>query len=190
MPASLSPGTTRRHFPDVRPEFVALGFLMASPLHGYDLFRRFEADLGKVWHISQSQMYSILKRLELQGLIASNIEAGEKSQERRILNATDQGVAHFSQWLAAPSDCSSRIIRLEFISRLYFARGWRPESVLAIIEAQRATIARQLRNHQALLASTPAQETWNRLGIELRLSQLSGIAAWLETSVAVLNQAL
>ena len=34
----------------------------------HDLYRRFEAELGGIWHISQSQMYAVLKRLEAQGL--------------------------------------------------------------------------------------------------------------------------
>jgi PadR family transcriptional regulator AphA len=174
-----------RHLPDVRPEYIALGFLEREALHGYDIYRRFDAALGRVWRISQSQMYSILKRLEIQGLVSGSAESGERNQAKRRLAITEPGMRRLAEWLAAPSDCSSRIMRLEFISRLFFARASHPEQVAAIVEAQRAAIARQLANHEALLAATPEAETYNRLSLELRMCQLSGIGLWLEKSVSL-----
>lgn len=173
-----------RHLPDVRPEFIALGLLEREALHGYDVYRRFDAALGRVWRISQSQMYSILKRLEAQGLVRGSAESGERNQAKRRLSITESGSRRLAEWLAEPSDCSSRIMRLEFISRLFFARGSHPEQVAAIVEAQRAALARQLANHEALLASTPTDETYNRLSLELRIQQLLGMRLWIETSVA------
>jgi DNA-binding PadR family transcriptional regulator len=46
------------------PEFALLGFLLTGPQHGNDLHRHLRAELGHVWHLSQSQAYAILKRLE------------------------------------------------------------------------------------------------------------------------------
>jgi len=87
--------TALRHLPDVRPEYIALGFLEKDSLHGYDLYRRFEADLGKVWHISQSQMYSILKRLEAQALVEGWAESGNRNQAKRRLAMTEPGRRRF-----------------------------------------------------------------------------------------------
>lgn len=171
------------HLPDVRPEFLALGYLEEGPLHGYDLYRRFEAELGGIWHISQSQMYAVLKRLEAQGLVEASVEEAGPSPARRVLRTTDQGSARFKAWLEAPSDCNTRIMRLEFIARLYFVRRQAPGKLPAIIEGQSSALARQQANHEAILASLPADETWTRLGLEFRLRQLSAIAAWLEESV-------
>ena len=150
------------HLPDVRPEYIALGFLEEGPLHGYDLYRRFEAELGGIWHISQSQMYSVLKRLEAQGLAEASVEEGGASPARRVLRPSQEGSRHFAAWLEAPSDCSTRIMRLEFIARLYFARRLRPLLLQGLVDAQRAALARQLRNHEAILASLPEGEVWNR----------------------------
>jgi len=55
---------------DVRPEYVFLGFLAESPAHGYQLYQQFKKDLSGLWHISESQMYASLKRLEKRGWIA------------------------------------------------------------------------------------------------------------------------
>lgn len=174
------------HLPDVRPEFLALGFLEEGPLHGYDLYRRFEAELGGIWHISQSQMYAVLKRLEGQGLVDASVEEAGSSPARRILRTTPQGSARFRDWLETPSDCNTRIMRLEFIARLYFARRQRPEALAALIEGQASALARQKANHEAILATLPADETWTRLGLEFRIRQLSAVADWLGESVHTL----
>jgi PadR family transcriptional regulator AphA len=173
-----------RHASDVRPEYLALGFLEDESLHGYDLYRRFEADLGRVWHISQSQMYSILKRLEAQGHVRGSRETGDRNQAKRGLSLTEAGRGRFEAWLKEPSDCSSRIIRLEFISRLYFARRSHPELLAEMVEEQKATIARQLENHRAICAAIPEAESFNRLSLELRIRQLAGIQFWIEENVA------
>lgn len=174
------------HLPDVRPEFLALGFLAEGPLHGYDLYRRFEAELGGIWHISQSQMYSVLKRLELQGLVEANVEEAGSNPARRILRITPQGSERFEAWLEAPSDCNTRIMRLEFIARLFFARRREPGKLPALIEGQKTALARQKANHEAILAGLSPSDTWTRLGLEFRIRQLSAIADWLEGSVRTL----
>jgi len=51
------------------PEFALLGLLEQRPAHGYELHQRLYAELGYLWHISLSQAYNILKRLEAQGFI-------------------------------------------------------------------------------------------------------------------------
>jgi DNA-binding PadR family transcriptional regulator len=174
------------HPGDVRPEYLVLGFLAEAPLHGYDLYRRFEAELGKVWHLSQSQVYAIIKRLEAQAFVTSSLEAGSRSQEKRVLGITEAGKRRFEDWLLSPTDCSSRIIRLEFISRLYFAKRLRPADLAGIVEGQSRALERQVANHRRILAALPQGETWNRLAMELRIKQISGIAEWLEESLASL----
>ena len=66
------------HIGTLSPEMALLGLLYKEAGHGYDLHRTVNADLGQVWHLSQSQAYSILKRLETQG----DISAQEISQEK------------------------------------------------------------------------------------------------------------
>jgi DNA-binding PadR family transcriptional regulator len=67
------------HTGNVSPEYALLGFLIAGPSHGYDLHQRFRVELGQVWHLSQSQAYAILKRLEQHGDISAKL-TGETSR--------------------------------------------------------------------------------------------------------------
>lgn len=73
------------------PEFALLGFLAQGPAYGYDLYQRLTAELGQVWHISLSQVYNILKRLEDQGVILGETAAHEKLPARRLFHLTEAG---------------------------------------------------------------------------------------------------
>ena len=148
---------------DVRPEYVFLGFLAESPAHGYQLYQQFKKDLSGLWHISESQMYASLKRLEKRGWIApeekspagadtdANGGAGAKvdemppaRQSRQCYSLTAAGLAAYESWLSSPSPASPRLLKLEFLSRLYFALRRDVEFAYAIIEAQRSALEQEL----------------------------------------------
>lgn len=179
---------SNRHVSDVRPEYVMLGFLMHRSMHGYELFSQFQTHLGRVWHISQSQMYAILKRLEAQGLVEGLLEEREKSPSRRYFAISPAGLAHFGPWLLGPSDCSSRVLRLEFISRLFFASMQGGGLPAIIVEDQAELLRRELSNHEALLAKLPEEDVFNRLGVDFRVHQLRAELDWLEEGVFPLLQ--
>jgi DNA-binding PadR family transcriptional regulator len=189
----VKPEKTRpesRHPSDVRPEYIVLGLLMHRSMHGYDLYRHFQANLGRVWRISQSQMYAILKRIEAQGLIEGLVEdpegpagGGGENAARRYLAVTSLGLSRFSTWLLSPTDCSSRVLRLEFISRLYFASMEGGELPSVIVQDQIAAAERELSNHERILAELPEDEVFNRLGMDFRVRQLGAVLEWLHGSV-------
>ncbi len=153
---------------DVRPEYVFLGFLAESPAHGYQLYQQFTYDLSGLWHISESQMYASLKRLEKRGWIApdektpagadadanTEAEAGDTykkvdklppaRQSRQCYSLTATGLAAYEAWLSSPSPASPRLLKLEFLSRLYFALRRDVEFAYAIIEAQRSALEQEL----------------------------------------------
>lgn len=160
-----------------------LGFLMHRSMHGYDLYNQFQRHLGRVWHISQSQMYAILKRLEGQGLVQGLIEEMKGSPARRYLAITDEGLRRFSSWLITPTDCGSRILRLEFISRLFFAGMQGPELSSLIVHDQIEALERELKNHERLYTTFDDEDVFNRLGIELRVYHLRAELAWLREAV-------
>ena len=55
--------------PRLTPDEVVLGLLKAHPTHGYELLETFHdrAHLGRIWNMSTSQLYAVLKRLEEEG---------------------------------------------------------------------------------------------------------------------------
>ncbi len=162
------------------PEFALLGFLAAGPpTHGYDLHRRLIDELGQVWHASQSQTYNILARLEARGLVGSTVVAQARLPARRLLELTPDGRAQFEAWLAAPTGASIRAMRVDFITRLYFAARLHPEMVPGMVQRELNTAHALLHDLQADLAATPADQPFNRLALDLRIRQLSAVIDWL-----------
>ena len=160
------------------PEYALLGFLYTEPSHGYTLHQQLVTELGQVWHISQSQAYNILKRLESQGYLSATTQEQEKLPPRQVLQITDAGRRRFEEWLQTPSGSSVHAIRLEFITRLYFARRLFPDLIAAIIAGEAADIDTTLARLEAARTTIPNEQTFNRLSLDLRLQQLRAVREW------------
>jgi len=167
------------HSGNVSPEFALLGFLIAGPSHGYDLHQRFVVELGQVWHLSQSQAYAILKRLETRGDISAQVIEQEKLPARQLLRITDAGRQRFFEWLELGIGRTARSIRLEFLTRLYFTQLHRPENSAQIYKAQSYEIEATIGRLESLLEHLPSDQLFNRLSLDLRLQQMRLIENWM-----------
>lgn len=162
------------------PEYPLLGLLARQPAHGYELHQKLSSDLGQVWHLSLSQVYNILNRLESHELIAGEVEEQEKLPARRLYHLTPAGLARFEAWLNTPSRISSRAIRVEFITRLYFAQLSGGPIIDHLIGAQIDEVRQGINRLQKMLILWPSEDLYNRLGMEFRINQLNAILEWLE----------
>jgi PadR family transcriptional regulator AphA len=172
--------TKPRTIGPLSPEYALLGFLAEQPNHGYELHQRLVSELGHVWHVSQSQVYNILKRLELGGDISGTVQEQSKLPSRLLYRLTPAGRARFETWLDTPTGCSVRAIRVEFLTRLYFASRRGRSNADSLIGSQVKEIRKGLSRLTGLLEELPAEQVFNRLGLELRITQLSSILDWLE----------
>ena len=161
------------------PEFALLGFLYKQPTHGYNLHQSLVSELGHVWHISQSQTYNILKRLETQGYISATTVEQEKLPPRQLLHITPAGRRRFEDWLQVSSGSSVRAIRVEFITRLYFAQKYFPDKIQPILDDQTSDIKTAIDRLEASLKTIPAGQPFNRISLELRIRQLHSVHDWL-----------
>jgi DNA-binding PadR family transcriptional regulator len=168
------------HIGTLSPEMALLGLLYKEAGHGYDLHRTVNADLGQVWHLSQSQAYAILKRLEAQGDISSEKIAQEKLPSRQLLRMTPQGRENFLKWLESPSGGSTRAIRMEFITRLYFLKLYFPKRITKAFNQQRAEAKTHIQRLEKILAELPAGQIYSRMSLEMRLKQLKFVLEWLD----------
>lgn len=171
-------GNSKRHG-SISPEYALLGFLYEQPSHGYDLHQRLTAELGFVWHISQSQTYNILKRLETQNDISSTLLEQEKLPSRQVLQLTQHGRERFEKWLDTPTGDSVRAIRLEFLTRLYFAQKIAPQKIPTILNQQSTVIHTTLTRLELSQAELPANQTFNQLSLRLRTQQLHSALEWI-----------
>jgi DNA-binding PadR family transcriptional regulator len=168
------------HIGTLSPEMALLGLLYEMPNHGYDLHRKVISDLGQVWHLSQSQAYTILKRLEAQGDISVEEIPQEKLPPRQLLRMTGPGRQRFLEWLSAPSGGSTRAIRMEFVTRLYFLGQYFPEKLTQAFDLQRAEAKSHLQRLEQARTELPANQIYNRLSLDLRLKQLQSVLEWLD----------
>jgi PadR family transcriptional regulator, regulatory protein AphA len=163
------------------PEYALLGFLEQGPSYGYELYQKMVTDLGQVWHTSLSQAYNILNRLESQGFIAAQVLEQEKLPARRLFSLTSKGMERFDGWLKATSFTSVRAIRLEFLTRLFFARQREAAFAHHLIDAQLAEVQTGLERLARQYLEIPPEQLINRLSVELRLRQLESTEKWLES---------
>lgn len=139
----------------------------------------FETELGNVWHLSQSQAYAILKRLEARGDISGQIVEQDKLPARQRLQLTAAGRQRFMGWLENDCGSNARSIRLEFLTRLYFSNLYVPEKTVNIYAAQWAEIEKNIQRLKDMAAHLSPEQTYNRLSLDLRLRQMKLIQEWM-----------
>jgi len=106
------------------PDQVILGLIKAKPAHGYELLDKFnsQAHLGRIWTMSTSQLYAVLKRLEESSLITGMQIETEGAPPRIIYTITESGEDDLLNWLFDPNPPTSvHRLRIMFLSRLYIA---------------------------------------------------------------------
>ena len=83
-------------------KYALLGFLSYGPTTGYELKQTMDGSTSYFWHAKQSQIYTTLKRMEQEGLIASKIEPQESRPDRRVYTIQSSGQAALRTWLETP----------------------------------------------------------------------------------------
>lgn len=159
-------------------EQALLGLLMKGPLHGYDLHRRVEAELGWIWTMGLSNVYGALKRLEQAGLAESALSAQESRPPRKVYRLTSAGQQSFLDWVQRPVP-TIRDMRVEFPAKLYFYHVLRLEGVNALIEAQQAVCRERVAQLEQRMAQCGPRD-FNRLVFDFRRRQIEAILEWLD----------
>lgn len=162
------------------PEMALLGQLFAGPGYGYDLHRKVINDLSEVWHLSQSQAYAILKRLEVQGDITTEVIPQDNLPSRQVHKMTSKGRERFLNWLETPSGGSTRAIRMEFVTRLYFLSQFFPEKVSSAFKMQRNEAETSIDRLSKISGELPKNQVYNQMSLDLRLKQLEMVLQWLD----------
>ncbi|HID88108.1 MAG TPA: PadR family transcriptional regulator [Anaerolineales bacterium] len=165
---------TRRRLP---LEKVLLGFLMQGPLHGYDLHRRVETELGNVWRMGMGHIYNTLKELERGGHVESMVLPQENRPSRKVYRITPEGKRSFLTWVRQPVP-AVRDMRVEFPAKLYFFHLLNLDGVFRLIAAQEAACRRRLERMEKN-AKRYGRHDFNRLVFDFRRRQIEAVLDWL-----------
>ena len=164
-----------RHTSGLSPEYALLGFLDQSSAHGYELHQKLFDQLGEIWHVSLSQTYNILTRLEEQGFIQGTIHEQDKRPAKRRFRLTAAGRQRFETWMSSSSACSVRAIRVEFMTRLYFLHARNPVDALESIEVQIAALRTHIVKLKERMNEIDSERIFNWIGMSLRIHQLESL---------------
>lgn len=162
------------------PDEVILGLLEVHPTHGYVLLDRFrsKAQLGRIWTMSTSQLYAVLKRLDDNGAIKGHEVESQEAPPRIEYSVTEKGSRQLKGWLFEENPSTSiHRIRVMFLSRLYIASEL-GLPVQVIIENQIRSCKTQYQRLKS--AYVEAGPTMERLTLEFVLGQLGAALKWLE----------
>lgn len=166
--------SARRRLP---MEKALLGFLMEEPMHGYDLHRRVEEHLGRIWYMGLSNVYSALNRLEEAGWVTSTLDPQESRPTRKVYRITPAGRKAFQEWLHQPIS-AIKDMRVEFPAKLYFFRTLDLEGVQALIAAQENVCRERVERLKGNAAQCDAHD-FDRLVFDFRRRQIEAILRWL-----------
>ena len=172
---------------ELAPEWALLGLLTQNPMHGYELYRYFTAPsaLGEVWYLGLSQMYKLLKELERQGYVEAIVESQDSYPDRKVYHITSAGRSAFLQWMEKPVN-NARLIRVEFLAKLFLAQLLESEMIERVIGTQLETCQAQLTHLQEKARPADRElgiESWEltfeHLVFHFRKGQIQAIIEWL-----------
>jgi len=162
------------------PDEVILGLLKSNPSHGYDLLEIFKSydQLGHIWTLSTSQLYAVLKRLEVEEAVKGKRIESSDAPARVVYSVTDKGIELLNTWLFDTNPSSSiHRIRVLFLSRLYIA------NILGIannriVENQRKVCESQLKYFTE--EKENCSTSFEKLTLDFIIGQLKTALAWFE----------
>jgi PadR family transcriptional regulator, regulatory protein AphA len=158
-------------------EYPVLGILALGEAHGYDICRRLSEEVGSIWRLGKSQVYALLMRLERDGLVVHERVGQENLPAKNIFSVTPMGEEVFKEWVRTPVH-HVRDMRLEFLTKLWFAQQLGSESERNLIEAQLAVCQEKVTRLESMRGScrTPIEYR----SAEFRLAMIEVAISWLK----------
>jgi DNA-binding PadR family transcriptional regulator len=159
-------------------EQALLGFLNQGPMHGYDLHRHAQDELGHIWHMGISNIYGALKQLEKADFVESTLSPQGSRPTRKIYRITRSGRKSFRDWVQKPVP-NIRRLRVEFLAKLYFLHKLGLKGAEKLIADQEAICQERITGIKQDLAECGPQD-FSRLVFDFRLRQIEATLSWLK----------
>lgn len=159
-------------------EYVLLGTLMSGPKHGYEIMQFLDIDLGSTWRVGTSQLYTVLKRLEWEGLISSSLELQEDRPSKRVFSLSQAGKKSFLVWVHCPTE-NVRDLRIEFLAKLFFFERLRLKGGATLIDNQLKLMNKSKKKLQQRYENET--DPYHRLILDFKMSTVESWLDWLDT---------
>jgi PadR family transcriptional regulator, regulatory protein AphA len=161
-------------------EYILLGFLFNSPIHGYDLYKKISnlKGISIIWHIKMSQLYALLDKLEKEGLLTSRHVPGQALLIRKEFQMSPLGEQKFLAWVSTPVE-HGREMRQEFLAKLYFAQKSGVEAYVKLIDEQILICGQWLSSINLSSSKLTSEPAFERLVFQYRIMQIKAMMEWL-----------
>ena len=159
-------------------EHVLLGAMMCGARYGYEMLQFLEDTLGSTWRVSTSQLYSLLKRLEEEGLVKSKIKPQDTRPSKRIFSLTSEGRSVFRKWLKTPCQ-HVRDMRVEFLAKIFFIKNLSLANGKELVEKQKGLLEGS--RSRFLLLMEKEMDPYRKLVLGFKLTTVDAWLKWLVT---------
>jgi PadR family transcriptional regulator AphA len=166
-------------------EFVTLGALTPGSKHGYEVMQFLSSALEPAWRVSTSQLYVLLKRLELEGMVQSTLESQESRPSKRVYRITNKGKKVFVEWLKSPVE-HVRDFRTEFLTKLFFFYHLALPGLETLVDAQIRAL-KQLRR-TVREREKKEKDGFMRLVYGFKIHTIDSLVTWLHREARSLPQ--
>jgi len=154
--------------------YLILGLLLEGEKHGYEIH---QSRLLGIWGIPMSQLYSLLKRLEKEGMIRATMAFQENRPGKKVYALTEEGRKAFLGWVQRPSE-KIRNVRTEFLAKLYIIYRLRLGIGKRLVEEQ-VEVCKKRR--EMFRKDNRDTEPFEALVQQYRLTMIDATIRWLET---------
>jgi DNA-binding PadR family transcriptional regulator len=117
-------------------KYALLALLARAEQHGYELKAAFEALLGGTWPLNIGQVYTVLSKLEHEGLVECEVVPQDKVPDRKVYSLTEEGRRELLAWMEEPT-ASSVKLRDEIFLKLILQETAQIGDATALIWSQR-----------------------------------------------------
>lgn len=163
------------------PDQVILGLLSLHPMHGYEIYDCFrdKQQLGRIWTMSTSQIYAVLKRLDrIEAIVGEEVEVRD-APSKLVYAITKKGEKQLNDWIYDEKPSTSiHLIRVIFLSRIYIAMLLGLE-VNTIIDNQKISCKKQL--EKFITENRSETSLIEGLTIQYVISHIEATLNWLES---------
>jgi len=136
-------------------QFPILGFLIQTPMSGYDLKKQMDISVANFMSPSFGNIYPTLKSLEKKGFIKATQPKNKRG--KKIYTVTPAGQTHFLDWLSSPPDDP-------FLARVFFMNLLNKEERITLIDQYIKSLEAELnhldhleKNYRPIMGDYPYQ---------------------------------
>jgi DNA-binding PadR family transcriptional regulator len=164
-----------------------LALLSDGPRYGLQLRQEFETRTGEVWTLNVGQVYTTLQRLERDGLVESDDDAGDEGSQKSF-HITEDGAVELAEWLRTPPDFSSPP-RDVLVIKVLIALGLPGVDVHEVVQVHRRYLVELMQQWTRLKEDESRFDLNFALVVDAELFRLDSLIRWLDTADGRLKRA-